>query len=182
MYEKHAVWKNTVALTRFSPTEQSRWRCTTGTEMAGECVSRTHCINCKFSIKSKIENPTTVKRKTYFSLYDTESLSHQSSGAIFCHHSPYFSFFSTWFFFSIYILTDVFVDAPSHDFIGDFTTSYRELARGQSQFNVYEVSGSHFNTHCASHHISATGDVSVSDISIVLMLWHISLYMDIFLI
>lgn len=28
---------------------------------------------------------------------------------------------------------------PSHDFIGDFTTSYRELARGQSQFNVYEV-------------------------------------------
>ncbi|KAM7401880.1 hypothetical protein PAMP_017157 [Pampus punctatissimus] len=27
----------------------------------------------------------------------------------------------------------------SHDFIGDFTTSYRELARGQSQFNVYEV-------------------------------------------
>ncbi|MEQ2268137.1 hypothetical protein XENORESO_015958, partial [Xenotaenia resolanae] len=27
-----------------------------------------------------------------------------------------------------------------HDFIGDFTTSYRELARGQSQFNVYEVS------------------------------------------
>lgn len=86
------------------------------------------------------------------------------------------------FFFSIYILTDVFVHAPSHDFIGDFTTSYRELARGQSQFNVYEVSGSHFNTHCASHHISATGDVSVSDISIVLMLRHISLYMDIFLI
>uniref|UniRef100_A0AAZ3RNM0 C2 domain-containing protein n=1 Tax=Oncorhynchus tshawytscha TaxID=74940 RepID=A0AAZ3RNM0_ONCTS len=28
----------------------------------------------------------------------------------------------------------------SHDFIGEFTTSYRELARGQSQFNVYEVS------------------------------------------
>uniref|UniRef100_A0A8B9LPJ4 Copine Vb n=1 Tax=Astyanax mexicanus TaxID=7994 RepID=A0A8B9LPJ4_ASTMX len=27
----------------------------------------------------------------------------------------------------------------SHDFIGEFTTSYRELARGQSQFNVYEV-------------------------------------------
>ncbi|KAK6321800.1 hypothetical protein J4Q44_G00087760 [Coregonus suidteri] len=26
----------------------------------------------------------------------------------------------------------------SHDFIGEFTTSYRELARGQSQFNVYE--------------------------------------------
>lgn len=50
MYEKHAVWKNTVALTRFSPTEQSRWRCTTGTEMAGECVSRTHCINCKFKL------------------------------------------------------------------------------------------------------------------------------------
>ncbi|XP_058279448.1 copine-5-like isoform X10 [Hirundo rustica] len=27
----------------------------------------------------------------------------------------------------------------SHDFIGEFTTSYRELARGQSHFNVYEV-------------------------------------------
>uniref|UniRef100_A0A8K9V3J5 Copine Vb n=1 Tax=Oncorhynchus mykiss TaxID=8022 RepID=A0A8K9V3J5_ONCMY len=30
-------------------------------------------------------------------------------------------------------------DFDSHDFIGEFTTSYRELARGQSQFNVYEV-------------------------------------------
>uniref|UniRef100_A0A671LL07 Copine-5-like n=1 Tax=Sinocyclocheilus anshuiensis TaxID=1608454 RepID=A0A671LL07_9TELE len=28
----------------------------------------------------------------------------------------------------------------SHDFIGEFTTSYRELSRGQSQFNVFEVS------------------------------------------
>ncbi|KAH0616520.1 hypothetical protein JD844_027680, partial [Phrynosoma platyrhinos] len=27
----------------------------------------------------------------------------------------------------------------SHDFIGEFTTSFRELSRGQSQFNVYEV-------------------------------------------
>lgn len=35
-----------------------------------------------------------------------------------------------------------FLSSPSHDFIGDFTTSYRELARGQSQFNVYEVSNS----------------------------------------
>uniref|UniRef100_A0A4W4G4A0 C2 domain-containing protein n=1 Tax=Electrophorus electricus TaxID=8005 RepID=A0A4W4G4A0_ELEEL len=26
----------------------------------------------------------------------------------------------------------------SHDFIGEFSTSYRELSRGQSQFNVYE--------------------------------------------
>lgn len=33
-----------------------------------------------------------------------------------------------------------FLPSHSHDFIGDFTTSYRELARGQSQFNVYEVS------------------------------------------
>uniref|UniRef100_A0A6Q2XW56 C2 domain-containing protein n=1 Tax=Esox lucius TaxID=8010 RepID=A0A6Q2XW56_ESOLU len=29
----------------------------------------------------------------------------------------------------------------SHDFIGEFSTSYRELSRGQSQFNVYEVCG-----------------------------------------
>lgn len=28
----------------------------------------------------------------------------------------------------------------SHDFIGEFTTSYKELCRGQSQLNVYEVS------------------------------------------
>uniref|UniRef100_A0A674CRD8 Copine Va n=1 Tax=Salmo trutta TaxID=8032 RepID=A0A674CRD8_SALTR len=27
----------------------------------------------------------------------------------------------------------------SHDFIGEFTTSFRDLSRGQSQFNVYEV-------------------------------------------
>ncbi|KAK0146794.1 Copine-5 [Merluccius polli] len=27
----------------------------------------------------------------------------------------------------------------SHDFIGEFTTSYKELCRGQSQLNVYEV-------------------------------------------
>ncbi|XP_078091518.1 copine-8 isoform X1 [Mustelus asterias] len=27
----------------------------------------------------------------------------------------------------------------SHDFIGEFTTNYRELSRGQSHFNVYEV-------------------------------------------
>ncbi|TSW62365.1 Copine-5 [Bagarius yarrelli] len=30
-------------------------------------------------------------------------------------------------------------DHDSHDFIGEFTTSYRDLSRGQSQFNVYEV-------------------------------------------
>lgn len=29
----------------------------------------------------------------------------------------------------------------SHDFIGEFSTSYRELERGQSRFNVYEVRG-----------------------------------------
>ena len=39
-------------------------------------------------------------------------------------------------------LVSTFSAAPfpcSHDFIGEFTTSYRELARGQSQFNIYEV-------------------------------------------
>lgn len=29
----------------------------------------------------------------------------------------------------------------SHDFIGEFTTSYKELCRGQGQSNVYEVRG-----------------------------------------
>lgn len=33
-----------------------------------------------------------------------------------------------------------FISVCSHDFIGEFSTSYRELSRGQSQFNVYEVS------------------------------------------
>ena len=27
----------------------------------------------------------------------------------------------------------------SHDFIGEFTTSYRELSKAQNQFTVYEV-------------------------------------------
>uniref|UniRef100_A0A673CXA0 Copine Va n=1 Tax=Sphaeramia orbicularis TaxID=375764 RepID=A0A673CXA0_9TELE len=31
-------------------------------------------------------------------------------------------------------------DYDSHDFIGEFTTSYKELCRGQNQLNVYEVS------------------------------------------
>uniref|UniRef100_A0A671NAM9 Copine Va n=1 Tax=Sinocyclocheilus anshuiensis TaxID=1608454 RepID=A0A671NAM9_9TELE len=35
----------------------------------------------------------------------------------------------------------------SHDFIGEFTTSYRELSRGQSQFNVYEVSSLNTQIH-----------------------------------
>lgn len=38
-------------------------------------------------------------------------------------------------------ITFVFLASlASHDFIGEFSTSYRELSRGQSQFNVYEVS------------------------------------------
>uniref|UniRef100_A0A3Q3IRR5 Uncharacterized protein n=1 Tax=Monopterus albus TaxID=43700 RepID=A0A3Q3IRR5_MONAL len=32
-----------------------------------------------------------------------------------------------------------FCHSYSHDFIGEFTTSYREVSRGQSQFSVYEV-------------------------------------------
>lgn len=35
----------------------------------------------------------------------------------------------------------------SHDFIGEFTTSYRELSRGQSQFNVYEVRKKNLISH-----------------------------------
>lgn len=31
--------------------------------------------------------------------------------------------------------------SSSHDFIGEFTTSYKELCRGQSQLNIYEVRG-----------------------------------------
>ena len=34
----------------------------------------------------------------------------------------------------------VSLSRSSHDFIGEFTSSFRDLSRGQSQFNVYEVS------------------------------------------
>lgn len=48
------------------------------------------------------------------------------------------------------MLTDVFVCVflNSHDFIGEFSTSYRELSRGQSQFNVYEVSCQEHSLKC----------------------------------
>lgn len=36
----------------------------------------------------------------------------------------------------------------SHDFIGEFTTSYKELCRGQSQSNVYEVSADTDDQFC----------------------------------
>ncbi|TKS77086.1 Copine-9 [Collichthys lucidus] len=51
--------------------------------------------------------------------------------------------------FSVYFRT-VKVDVydwdrdGSHDFIGEFTTSYRELSRGQNQFNVYEPTSLHY--------------------------------------
>uniref|UniRef100_A0A4W3HSB4 Copine-8 n=1 Tax=Callorhinchus milii TaxID=7868 RepID=A0A4W3HSB4_CALMI len=44
-----------------------------------------------------------------------------------------------WQAFSIPVRALCNGDFDSHDFIGEFTTSYRELSRGQSQFNVYEV-------------------------------------------
>lgn len=39
-----------------------------------------------------------------------------------------------------FLSASFFISVCSHDFIGEFSTSYRELSRGQSQFNVYEVS------------------------------------------
>uniref|UniRef100_A0A8C6M5U9 Copine Vb n=1 Tax=Nothobranchius furzeri TaxID=105023 RepID=A0A8C6M5U9_NOTFU len=51
----------------------------------------------------------------------------------------------------------------SHDFIGDFTTSYRELARGQSQFNVYEVSrSSHSSLLTTQQHVTLLSFSSTS--------------------
>uniref|UniRef100_G1RIM0 Copine-5 n=1 Tax=Nomascus leucogenys TaxID=61853 RepID=G1RIM0_NOMLE len=44
-----------------------------------------------------------------------------------------------WQTFSIPVRALCNGDYDRHDFIGEFTTSYRELARGQSQFNIYEV-------------------------------------------
>ncbi|MGH0158335.1 UNVERIFIED_CONTAM: hypothetical protein FKN15_060338, partial [Acipenser sinensis] len=45
----------------------------------------------------------------------------------------------TWQPFTIPVRALCNGDYDSHDFIGEFTTSYRELSRGQNQFNVYEV-------------------------------------------
>lgn len=77
----------------------------------------------------------------------------------------------------IYTCFSTFVPSRSHDFIGDFTTSYRELARGQSQFNVYEVSNftAQFNNVFTAPEIwilgfldpiSDTSDISISDITV----------------
>uniref|UniRef100_A0A3B3U9C3 Copine family member 9 n=1 Tax=Poecilia latipinna TaxID=48699 RepID=A0A3B3U9C3_9TELE len=44
----------------------------------------------------------------------------------------------------------------SHDFIGEFTTSYRELSRGQNQFNVYEVKNMCFYFLSIQHCLSVT--------------------------
>lgn len=35
----------------------------------------------------------------------------------------------------------------SHDFIGEFSTSYREMSRSQSQFHIYEVKVSLTDAH-----------------------------------
>uniref|UniRef100_A0A8C5F8N5 Copine VIII n=1 Tax=Gadus morhua TaxID=8049 RepID=A0A8C5F8N5_GADMO len=34
-----------------------------------------------------------------------------------------------------------------HDFIGEFSTSYREMSRGQTQFHIYEVAHTHTDRH-----------------------------------
>uniref|UniRef100_A0A665WZK8 Copine 8 n=1 Tax=Echeneis naucrates TaxID=173247 RepID=A0A665WZK8_ECHNA len=46
----------------------------------------------------------------------------------------------------------------SHDFIGEFSTSYRELSRGQSQFNVYEVSLTQINFTVAIDFTASNGN------------------------
>uniref|UniRef100_A0A667ZNI3 Copine Va n=1 Tax=Myripristis murdjan TaxID=586833 RepID=A0A667ZNI3_9TELE len=46
-----------------------------------------------------------------------------------------------WQAFSIPVRALCNGDYDSHDFIGEFTTSFKELCRGQSPLNVYEVSG-----------------------------------------
>uniref|UniRef100_A0A669CUH7 Copine Va n=1 Tax=Oreochromis niloticus TaxID=8128 RepID=A0A669CUH7_ORENI len=48
----------------------------------------------------------------------------------------------------------------SHDFIGEFTTSFKELCRGQNQLNVYEVSGDKIDQY--HHHLQSSGPLSPS--------------------
>lgn len=43
--------------------------------------------------------------------------------------------------FTIFLYLHLLPLFSSHDFIGEFTTSYKELCRGQGQSNVYEVRG-----------------------------------------
>lgn len=55
-------------------------------------------------------------------------------------------------FVVFFIFATFHLFSSSHDFIGEFTTSYKELCRGQGQSNVYEVSGE--NDRLRSHPFS----------------------------
>lgn len=155
----------------FSP-EQSRWRCTIGTEMAGEC-------DCNLQLnKYELKRELSLRLKFFRNISDNLS---QSSIL-----SP-----TSVLLFVPDIFFSLFIPFPSHDFIGDFTTSYRELARGQSQFNVYEVSNASVfivqqhvcrllrsgipSTRHVLDLISDTSDISVPDITVALfpLLQHI---------
>lgn len=50
--------------------------------------------------------------------------------------------------------------STSHDFIGEFTTSFKELCRGQNQLNVYEVSGDKIDQY--RHHLQSSGPLCKS--------------------
>uniref|UniRef100_A0A3Q2R0A6 Copine VIII n=1 Tax=Fundulus heteroclitus TaxID=8078 RepID=A0A3Q2R0A6_FUNHE len=55
------------------------------------------------------------------------------------------------YFFLLLIVCVFFI--YSHDFIGEFSTSYREMCRSQSQFHVYEVLFfTHKNRHVGIHY------------------------------
>uniref|UniRef100_A0AAQ6IH90 Copine Va n=1 Tax=Anabas testudineus TaxID=64144 RepID=A0AAQ6IH90_ANATE len=51
----------------------------------------------------------------------------------------------------------------SHDFIGEFTTSYKELCRGQSQLNIYEVRGDKTQRAQTQIHFTVAIDFTASN-------------------
>lgn len=120
-------WKQSCAnvfwLECFLCTEQSRWRCMTGTGMAGDCKILIFHIHKQFNATTRFDMQTIQSPHPLIRI-KTSLLE--------------FKFVFPFLFFFVLFSSHFFL--PSHDFIGDFTTSYRELARGQSQFNVYEVS------------------------------------------
>lgn len=77
---------------------------------------------------------------------------------------------NTAFLFDIFLLFSP--PLCSHDFIGEFSTSYRELSRGQSQFNVYEVSVCECVFLCVSLHVPVCVCVSVLNAQVSRSLTH----------
>lgn len=103
---------------------RSSWRCMTGTETGGNEHTHTHtrvyCICLCFK----------VYIHDYVSCGGIHALTFIFHPSRLCLLYPNKLF--VMLFFHLFF--------TSHDFIGEFTTSFKELCRGENQLNVYEVS------------------------------------------